>query len=183
MPPVHHPHFRRLQSLAARCALGACVLAVALCTGAAWAAGRVELSFQEPEKFADIGRSAADRDRTLSGLRAHYERYAARLPDGRTLTVEITNVDLAGEIRPTGRGDELRVLRGEADWPRITLSYTLSENGRPPATGSERLSDMAYMLSGGSRDAGELYCERRMLDRWFAKTIQGAGAGAEGRTR
>ena len=154
---------------------GAAGLAAALLAGPAWAAGRVELSFQEAEKFADIGRSAADRDRALSGLRAHFDRYAKRLPEGRTLTVAITDVDLAGEIRPTGRGDELRVLRGEADWPRITLSYTLSENGRPLAAGSERLSDMAYMQTGGSRDAGELYYERRMLDRWFAKTILGAG--------
>ena len=176
MPPVHQHPFRRLPSLAAQCALGAAVLAAALSTGAAWAAGRVELSFTDPGKFADAGRSASDRERTLAGLRAHFERYAQRLPEGQTLAVEITDIDLAGEIRPTARGEELRVLRGEADWPRISLTYTLSADGRRIAGGTERLSDMAYMQSGGSRDAGELFFERRMLDRWFRKAILEAGA-------
>ena len=62
-----------------------------------------------------------------------YSRLGRRLPDGQTLTIAVLDLDLAGSLRPTPTG-ELRVLRGGADWPSMSLRYTLQADGRTLAS-------------------------------------------------
>jgi hypothetical protein len=64
----------------------------------------------------------------------------------------VTDVNLAGDLRQTRRGDEVRVLKGGADWPTLDLRWTLTGDGRTLASGQDRLSDMGYLqhpLRGG----------------------------------
>ena len=130
----------------------------------AQAAGRAEVAWVEPERFVDIGRSAVDRERTMRSLGEHITQLAQRLPDGQVLQVQITDVDLAGEVEPLG-WNQLRILRGRADWPQIALRYTLAgSDGRVLAERAERLADMAYLMR--TRD-GDLGYEKRLLDDWF----------------
>ena len=148
----------------------ALVCTLALCAATAWA-GSAEVSFVRPERFADAGRGhdAAQVQATLS---AHLAGLAARyLPASQTLTVEFSDIDLAGELRPVARsGQELRVLRGQADWPRLDLHYSLSEKGQVIASGDEHLVDMAYLQRGGaSHDSGALPYEQRLLSEWFTQ--------------
>jgi hypothetical protein len=136
-----------------------------------FAAGSVQVSYVQPEKFADIGISPRDRDDTLQQLTKHFESLASRhLADGQKLNVEVLDVDLAGTIQPSARvGDGLRVFRDSADWPRINLRYTLETAGKPARSGEQKLSDMNYMRSMGGPGAGQpLNAEKRMLDEWFA---------------
>ena len=93
------------------------------------AAGTVEITYVEPEKFSDIGFGTVDRDITLRQVTALLQEFATKLPDGQTLKLEITNINLAGEIRH-GHGRDVRVLRGMADWPEVSLRYTLQEGSR-----------------------------------------------------
>lgn len=155
-------------------ALAAALLATAaLAPGGAWAAGQVVVSYLEPEQFTDTGRSAWDRERTLKQLSAHFEALGAQLPDGQTLRVEVTDVDLAGEIRPWGWQD-LRVMRGAADWPTLRLRYTLQQGERTLKSGEERLSDLNYLQSSWQardRPATEMAYERRLVRRWFESTF------------
>lgn len=144
-----------------RAGLAALLLATAL--GPAHAAGTVEVRWIEPTRYADAGRHTVDRERTLQALAEHLRSRAAWVPDGQTLTLEVTELDLAGELEPWG-WDELRVLRGRADWPRATLRYTLSAGGQTVKTGDARLSDMAY---GFRRQDGSLGAEKRMFDEWL----------------
>lgn len=145
-------------------ALAALLLAAALHPGGpAHAAGTVEVRWIEPARYADAGRNAIDRERTLQSLAEHLKSRAAWLPDGQTLTLEFTDVDLAGEIEPWGWQD-LRVLRGRADWPRLTLRYTLGAGGRTVKTGEAALSDMGYALR---RHDDALGPEKRLLDQWL----------------
>jgi hypothetical protein len=135
-------------------------------------AGTIEVKFTEPKRFSDIGRSHTDQEQTLATLRAHFESYAQALPANQTLSVEVTDVDLAGEQEFMRARSDLRVLRGRADWPRISMKYTLSEGGRTLKQGEEHLSDMAYQQHGLlSRVNDELPYERRMLDRWFDERL------------
>jgi hypothetical protein len=92
---------------------------------------------------------------------------------GRTLDVEVTNVELAGELEPFGRfHDEVRVLRGRADWPRISLRYTLSEGASTLASGQADLSDPDYFHRlPRSGHQGVLGYEKRMLDDWVASLV------------
>jgi Protein of unknown function (DUF3016) len=135
-------------------------------------AGVVEVAFEHPERFAD-----ADHGIDAQGLRdalsSHLQSLGRRqLPERQTLRITVTDIDMAGERRPHFHGlYDVRVLTGRADWPRITLRYTLSEDGRVLASGTERLADMAYLqrsMPGIQQAYGH---ERRMLSRWFDQRL------------
>lgn len=140
----------------------------------AQAAGTVQVSFDKPDEFVDIGHNRWDQDRTLDQLREVFKGWAAKLPDGQTLKVEVLDVDLAGRLQPR-RGDEIRVLNGRADWPRIKLRWTLSAGDRTLKSGEDDLADMAYLQTFGGLDRSlSLPYEGRMLERWFAERVTGA---------
>jgi len=134
------------------------------------ATGTVDVNYVEPQKFADIGHGSYDRERTLKSLTSYLQDLSRRLPDGQTLRLDITDVDLAGEIYPLSRGD-VRVMRGMADWPVITLRYTLLEGGRTLKQGQARIADMNYLGTLNTDGRGELSHERHMLRKWFDETI------------
>ena len=143
-----------------------------LATVPAHAAGQVEVKFTEADKFTDIGWGSFERERNLAALVQSFQLMTKRLPDGQTLSVEVLDVDLAGETRMGVRGD-LRIVRGGVDWPRMELRYSLQAGGTTIKTGVERLSDMSYMFANrpsGSHE-GSLPYEQRMLLRWFADTF------------
>ena len=145
------------------------VLAAAVATGwsLAQAAGSVDVNWLQPEQYSDAGRSVIDREQTLQALALHLQTLARRLPDGQTLHLEVLDLDLAGALEPWG-WHELRVLRGRADWPRMTVRYALLAGGQTLKAGEAQLAYMNYM--DGVRD-GALAHEKRMLDRWFKATF------------
>lgn len=159
--------------------LGAAFLALALsCTAALPVlAGEVEVKFIDPDKFADAGRSNRDRERTLQTLADYLQTLGRELPDGQTLRIEVRDIDLAGNVEPFGwyRSDEVRVLRGRADWPHVYLSYTLQAEGRTLKAGEAQLADLSYMYSlrGRDRSVDEMAYEKRMVRRWFDETFAG----------
>jgi hypothetical protein len=165
-PRVHHAGcsptaFRSTMMKMLRSCITLCALA-ALATGAA-AAGKVNLKWVEPDRFSDIGFSARDRELALQTLAEHFDHLARRLPDGQTLKIDVTDLNLAGEVRMRPQGD-IRVLKNRADWPTMELSYTLEAEGRAVKSGQVRLSDMGY---GFSQRTDSLGYEKRMIDRWF----------------
>ena len=158
--------------------LFALLLAGSVAAVGALAAGTVQVSYVQPERFADIGRARSDRDETLNQLTRHFETLGARwLSDGQTLKVDVLDVDLAGELRPFRHtGQDIRVLKGSVDWPRIKLRYTLEATGQAPRTSEQQISDMAYMRHFDRPYASEsLVYEKRMLGRWFSAEFGAAG--------
>ena len=159
--------------------LTVCTLA-SIGVSAARAAGSAEVSFPNEARFTDAGASASDRAANLAQLANHLKRLGARyLPDGKTLTVELLDVDLAGTSRPwRATGTDVRVLRGRADWPRIELRYTLSGDVQSARSGKESIADLNYLQRIGAYGPAEpLMHEKRMLDDWFrARFIEGRAA-------
>lgn len=157
--------------------LNAALTALALLAMAALpaAAGDVEVKFIDPDRFADAGRSNGERERTLKTLGDYLKALGRELPSGQTLRVEVRDIDLAGNIEPFGwhRSDEVRVLRGRADWPHVALRYELLAEGRTLKAGDAQLADLSYMYSlrGRDRPADELAYEKRMVRRWFDETF------------
>lgn len=138
------------------------------------AAGTVAVNFVKPETFADLGRVGFDRERTMRRLSEELQQLGTRLPEGQALTVEVLDVDLAGHVEPDRRGEDLRILRGRADWPRIHLRYTLAADGQTLRSGEEWLADMTYLDQRGRLpQTQDLAYERRMLADWFDKAIVG----------
>lgn len=143
---------------------------VLLATGAsAHAAGSVQVSFVKPDSFADVRDGAHRAQDHLAVLQRHLEEVGAPyLAQGQTLKIEVLDVDLAGEVSHSVRANDVRVLRGRADWPRLQLRYTLEAAGAAPRTGTATVSDMAYLQRMPALYANEaLPYERRMLEEWF----------------
>jgi hypothetical protein len=143
----------------------------ALAAGSAAAATTV--TYVEPDKFSDVPFVPWDREETLKDLTEHFTKLGNSLPPGQDLRIEVTDVDLAGRLIPSVRmGRDLRILRGQADWPRIELRYAVEQNGQVLKSGEARLTDMNY-LDHTTRyfDSEPLRYEKQMIDDWFEKTI------------
>ncbi|MDT8998917.1 DUF3016 domain-containing protein [Paucibacter sp. APW11] len=150
----------------------ALVLAAVLtaCAVPAWAAS-AEVTFVAPDGYADIGRSSRDRDEALAGLKAHLEKAAeSALPATQKLSIEVLQVNLAGEVEPLFRHrmEEVRVLR-QVSWPSMKLHYVLrDEAGTVLKEATTELSEMDYLQRLSGRYSGALQYEKQMIDRWFA---------------
>lgn len=142
-------------------------LAAMLASGAASAA--VTVQFLHPEKYTDLPWSQGDREEIMQALRAHFTELGRNLPAGTDLQVDVLDIDLAGNIQPTRRGDrDLRIMRGGADWPRMTLHYALVNNGSVVRSGDVNLQDMDYQHRPNRRSDGDpLRYEKGMIDDWF----------------
>ena len=164
------PHPFRLPRRLPLTALAIAALASALTLPAV--AGVAEVRFVDSERFADIGRSVVERERAMATLRTHFESLAKQLPEGRTLKVDVLDVDLAGEQRFSRHANDLRILKGRADWPRIRMHYEVLAEGKALKSGDADIADMSYLdFSARLPDSGPLAYERRLLDDWFAKQI------------
>jgi Protein of unknown function (DUF3016) len=153
-------------------------LATLLVAGAAQAAGSVQVSFVKPENFADIRDRTYSREQNLKALEQVFTSVAQPyVADGQTLKIEVLDVDLAGEVRPGARAWDVRVLRGRADWPRITFRWSVEGAGAALRSGEAVVQDMAYLqhIPPAMSDTALVY-ERRMLDEWF-RTQFGKAAG------
>lgn len=159
----------------ARLALVAAGLLAAL--PLAQAAGQVDVRFKSTDQLVDVGRGV-DGERAVQTLTEHFQALAARLPDGQRLSVEVLDVDLAGELQWTRRGSELRVMKGGADWPSMQLRWKLEAGDRTLATQDERISDPSYLQHGSGLRTGPLPYEARMIDRWFEARFGAKAAAA-----
>jgi hypothetical protein len=142
-----------------------------MAAGAAHAGATV--TFINPDKFSDVPFLPIDRDRVLDDLKDHFTKLGQQLPAGQDVKIEVTDVDLAGRVEPMLRGaNEIRVLRGRADWPRMHLRYTLTQDGKVVNSGEADLADMSYLDNINQYDGGgSLRYEKQMIDDWFGKTF------------
>ena len=139
---------------------------------AAQAHGTAQVSFVQPEQFADAGDALGEKAGNLRTLARHLEGLAARrLGDGQTLSIEVLDVDLAGEVRLARRlHHDVRVLRGSVDWPRIRLRYMLESAGQVARRGEQTVADLAYLQRFNRYPGNEsMRYEKRMLDEWFGE--------------
>jgi len=149
---------------------GAAALALLSSFGATAArAGTAQVSFVHPERFVDAGNTDAERDANLRVLSTELQALAARLlPADQSLSVEVLEVDLAGDSRPTQRG-KVRIGRDDGRDPaRITLRYTLSGGGQVLRSTEAKLDDFGTPRGlAAARPDGPLAAERALLGRWF----------------
>lgn len=139
-------------------------------------AGPVEVKFTKPESYTDVRDNLMRRDEVLASLADHMKRQGEKkLKPNQSLEIEVLDVDLAGTIWPRS-AQEVRVLRGRADWPRIKLNYVLREDGKVVSSGEEQLSDMNYMLGSlRTSSVGTPYpYEAQMIEAWFNARFAGA---------
>jgi len=79
---------------------------------------------------------------------------------------------MSGRLYPRRGGEDIRIMTGGADWPRMHLRYTLEENGQVLRSGDDNLSNMNYQQSRTTYfDSDPMRYEKQMLDDWFNKAI------------
>lgn len=158
---------------------GVALLAVSIAAalGVAHAAGTrgvVEVAFQHPERFTDIGeRYRADAAGShLSALARHLEEGATRrLRPGERLHVVITEIDRAGALEPWHRESyPLRVVRN-VHAPRIDLRFRLEDaTGEIVAAGERRLRD-PFLLAARHGASDPLRYEKALLEDWLEREL------------
>jgi hypothetical protein len=83
----------------------------------------------------------------------------------------VLDIDLAGRLYPRRGGEDIRVMNGGADWPRMRLRTRWSRMARV-RSGDEQLANMNYMQRINRYwETDPLRYEKQMLDDWFDKTI------------
>lgn len=136
----------------------------------AHAAGQVEVDFVNPLSYADAGFGVRQRDANLKVLGDYLiELGSTRLATGQTLKIDVLDVSLAGTRKPLIGSGEMRIVRGGADWPRITLRYSLiAADGQVLQSGNEVLTDLDYLgRIGAITETGSLPYEKRLLADWL----------------
>ena len=152
----------------------ALALALAACLCAAAHAGEVEVTWQDADNFSDIRSGnenrVAFRAQLFHDLELVFQDLARQLPADVTWKIKVTDVDLAGEVRPAPYGNEIRIIK-EIYWPRISLQSTLLDaNQKILSERKEVISDMNFMVNSGmGRDGGRFQYEEKMLRDWFKK--------------
>ncbi|AXQ28771.1 DUF3016 domain-containing protein [Solimonas sp. K1W22B-7] len=150
---------------------------LALLLPLAVSAAGVELQYVQPDRYTDAGLRPMEREPSAAlkrELETELQRLGQRylLPD-QTLTLEILDLDLAGQFRwwDASRG-EVRVMSA-ATWPRIRLRYRLMADGRELAKGEESISDRDYLNAVSARSSDPLRYEKNMLGDWFRSRFGG----------
>jgi hypothetical protein len=138
-------------------------------TAPAWA--KVTVTFTKPESYSDMPWSGVDRERVLNELKEYLVQLGAKLPADRDLKLDIIDIDLAGRVDPGRRRfNDVRILRGSADWPRMDIRYSLESNDKVIEQGEDKLAGMNYLMESNRHDSGDpLRYEKKMIDDWFAK--------------
>lgn len=141
--------------------------------------GPVSVHWQDPAQFSELrnshNRSEARRGDWVVQLAAYLRKRAEkRLPTGERLDVDITDIQRAGNYEPW-RGiqfDSTRFLR-DIYPPRIGLTFKrLGVDGAVLAEGERKLSDFAYLSSGGNfGNSDPLRYEKGLIDRWLAREM------------
>ncbi|MBC3862581.1 DUF3016 domain-containing protein [Undibacterium jejuense] len=140
-------------------------------------AGEVKVTWQDPDKYSDIRPSNENRDSFRAGVFKELGQVFAdlgkKLPDDVQWNVTVTDLDLAGDVRPMMRpgGNDIRVIK-DIYWPRMSFNYTMTDaKGQIIAQATENISDMGFMTFRPI-NAGNFPYETKMIEDWFQKQLK-----------
>lgn len=134
-------------------------------------AADVKVTWKEPNKYRDINPGTEGKKRfqknTFEALEKHLIKLAKALPESQLLEIEVTDVDLAGDVHASGMRD-IRVVK-DLYFPRMAFSFKLT-NAEHVTIHSDivDLKDMNFMMGTRSRYRNKLLgYEKKLLDDWF----------------
>jgi hypothetical protein len=137
-------------------------------------APRVEVNFNEPDKFTDAADGPRGTDYGREGIIEDLQTYLVRkasayVPEGQKLTVTIKDIDLAGEIEPwrSPQFQDVRIIK-DIYPPRIDLSFKLVDaSGAVVKEGNRQLRDLTFTMNiNPNRNDPRVY-EKALLDDWL----------------
>lgn len=148
---------------------------ISLLIAGAVTAGEVKVEYIDYKKFTDMKPANEARGsyekRTMASFDKIFAELAQQLPDGYHWNVQVTDIDLAGDVNHmfTQSGQQIRVIK-DLFIPRINFSYTLLDQNKRVVLEEKdlKLKDMGFMTrSSSSRSDRAFEYEKIMLERWF----------------
>jgi len=139
-------------------------------------AAEVSITWTDPDKYRDIFAGNENkkhfRKNTFKELEKHFSLLSKKLPENQTLEIEVTNIDLAGDVHHGGI-NQVRIVK-DIYFPRFEFSFKLlNADGMTILAKKEKINDMGFMngvrLKYRNR---KLSYEKQMLDDWFTKTFE-----------
>ena len=121
--------------------IGKAGLAMVCLITAVSASAAATVTYINPEKMSDVPRFSSDRESMEMVFRDHLNELASKLPAGQELKVEFIDIDLAGDVFPRVPVRDIRVMKGQADWPRMHLRYSIEQDGKVLRSGDRELAD------------------------------------------
>ena len=134
-------------------------------------AADVQVTWKHPDKYRDIKAGTEGKIRfrknTFKALEKHLIKLAKALPESQTLEIDVTDVDLAGDVHASGMRN-IRVVK-DLYFPRMVFSFKLI-NPEHVTIHSDTvdLKNMNFMMGTRSRYRNKLLgYEKNLLDDWF----------------
>lgn len=139
--------------------------------------GMVKIEWKDPKSFRDV-KAVGDIQsryemRTFETLTKNLNKEAVKvLKPNQKLELQVTNLDLAGDVRPTfgASSHDMRVVK-DIYPPRITFTYTVTQDGKTIMAGAEKLTDLGFMHSVGRINEKPTRYESKLLVDWMKKTV------------
>ncbi|TCN90634.1 DUF3016 domain-containing protein [Shewanella fodinae] len=140
--------------------------------------GKVKIEWQSPDKYTDI-RTATEvqkryEQRMFEELTKALDKASAKALKGKEkLELVVTDVDLAGDLRPTfgqASTSDIRIVK-DIYPPRINFSYRVLDGDQVIMVGSEKLRDMRFMDRISNIDNSSFRYEKALLSDWFENTV------------
>ena len=133
----------------------------------------VSVRFINPERYTDANSYGLGSYRfTMTLVRQYLEDLGrALLQPGQDLTIDVLNIDLAGTSQLSRSGYDLRVMRDFTP-PSFRLRYVLKQQGRPPRSGEETVTDLNYQAVGFASE--RFGYEKTLLRDWFRRRFGSA---------
>ncbi|MDO6620269.1 MULTISPECIES: DUF3016 domain-containing protein [unclassified Shewanella] len=141
--------------------------------------GVVKIQWQEPKKYRDLKTAnevkSRFQQRFFDTMTKNINKEAEKiLKPEQKLEMVVSDVDLAGDLRPTfgaTSASELRIVK-DLYPPRMTFSYSITEGEQVIMAGDEKLVDMNFMYGTHStRNQKPFEYETKMLEDWLKKTV------------
>jgi len=134
-----------------------------------------EIKWTNPDDYRDIYPGEEHRkhfrERTFKALEKHFSILAKQLPQGQLLKVEVTDIDLAGDVHHGGIR-QIRLVK-EIYFPKMKFSYQVVDvKNNELSAGQVDLKDMSFMMGSNLKYRNDsLGYEKKMLDNWFKKAF------------
>lgn len=150
-------------------------LTIILAQMSAVQAAQVEVKWTNPDKYTDIkageGHRKKFQEQTFKTLEEHFAKMAEMLPEQQKLLVDVTNLDLAGDVNYTMK--RIRIIK-DIFTPRMKFNYQLLNADNTVVKSEDvSLNDMGFMMSNSLKYRSKsLSYEKKMLDDWFRNTFE-----------
>ncbi|MFD2167655.1 DUF3016 domain-containing protein [Thalassotalea euphylliae] len=132
----------------------------------------VDISWSNADKYRDLKSvtetKAKIQKRFFKEIHAHLNELGTSLPHKFTLSIDVTQVDLAGRIDMVN-GQQIRIVR-DMYYPNMILTYRLKDaEGKVIQSQESKLKGRNFLRQANRLDDDAFKHEKYMITDWFEK--------------